>query len=240
MTSPQIAIWIPQLVPDGAFDPCRAPPVPEPRRGARLRWRLDDRAGHRHCTEPGFQRSPRIRGRVHRTNPARLRGVRQYRGESIAPGEDHRQLGPTEPWATRGRPRHRRPIPALRCVRDRRRRLCLAVHRGRAVHAGGLDPGPDQLRGPILAGEGPCDGTEAVPETASAAVVRWWPPRFATPGGAPRRWLHRSRLDCNGRLYRGGLVVSSVGPLCGWLAARQVVSAKSVLPRGWVPVALTR
>ena len=35
-------------------------------------------------------------------------------------------------------------------------------------------------------------------------------------------------------------MVSSGGPLCGWLAARQVVSAKSVLPRGWVPVALTR
>jgi hypothetical protein len=76
---------------------------------------------------------------------------------------------------------------------------------------------------------------------ASLAVCAGW---VMVATGIFGRWLGWwaiiSGIGLALRSQRKDLVVNSAWPSCGWLAARQIAWANWLLPKGWVPVALTR
>ena len=226
VTSPQIAISIPQLVPDGAFDP------------AALRRYLS------RAEELGFDgawTTEQVIGTAPNLDSSAVLGYAAACTEQI-------RLGCAVYVSTVASPLHLAKITAS-LDQLSRGRLEVGLSTGgrfRPFAAFGID------------GEGFVSRfTEGVLYMQAAWTHdrinfegRFWqakglamePKPYQKPhpplwlgGGHPETGLKRSE-----QLQGGLVVVSSVGPLCGWLAARHMVLAKSVLPRGWVPLALTR
>ena len=132
-------------------------------------------------------------------------GVRHAAAPAGPSRQEPRVVGPVEPRASGGRRRHRRPCPAVLGVRGRAgRRLGGPVQRGPGADEGVVDRADRHVRWTVLAARWGDHGAQAVPEAASAGVVRWQPPS-AVRARSARRWLLRRRVEHDGGLRRAGV-----------------------------------
>ena len=167
--------------------------LPAPRRGARLRQRLDPGAGARRPARPRPAGGAGLRRGVHRADPPRLRRAGQLAGQPTAPGQEHRHGRPAERRPARDRARHRRRLPRVRGVRRRPGVVRRPVQRGPGADAPAVDRRAGRPRRPVLAARRRGDGAEA---GAAAGPPIWF-------GGAHPAALRRAVAHADGFIGAG-------------------------------------